>query len=61
MPFFFFYKRGEKMPRGDELNALPMPHTAPGAGKDLSEFDREDKSGITREETPRPAQVKNRS
>ncbi len=49
------------MPRGDELNALPMPHTAPGAGKDLSEFDREDKSGITREETPRPAQVKNRS
>jgi hypothetical protein len=43
------------MPRGKELEQLPMANTLPGAGEDMSKFNREALNGITTDERPRPA------
>lgn len=45
------------MPRGKELEQLPMGNTLPGAGKDMSKFDRDIATGITSDERPRPARI----
>jgi hypothetical protein len=45
------------MPRGKELEQLPMANTLPGAGEDMSEFNREILSGITTDVRPRPGKI----
>ncbi|MEH7124402.1 hypothetical protein V7127_14345 [Bacillus sp. JJ1773] len=45
------------MPRGNELEQLPMANVAPGAGDDSSLMDRELLRGITEEEEAAPAKV----
>ncbi|MEH7345407.1 hypothetical protein V7122_16240 [Bacillus sp. JJ1532] len=45
------------MPRGKELEQLPMANVAPGAGDDSSLMDREILRGITEEEEVAPAKV----
>ncbi|CAM3431707.1 hypothetical protein [Cytobacillus oceanisediminis] len=47
------------MPRGKELEQLPMANIAPGAGDDSTEMDREMLQGIVEEERVTPAKVKN--
>jgi hypothetical protein len=46
------------LPRGKELEQLPMANTMPGMGKDRSSFDRDVLTGITADERPMPAIVK---
>ncbi|WP_213367746.1 hypothetical protein [Mesobacillus boroniphilus] len=46
------------MPRGKELEQLPMGNTLPVMGEDRSKFDRDVLTGITSDERPRPAKVK---
>ncbi|GAE44664.1 hypothetical protein [Mesobacillus boroniphilus] len=49
------------MPRGKELEQLPMANTMPGAGKERSKFDRDVLTGINtdvRDVRPIPAKVK---
>ena len=46
------------MPRAKELEQLPMANTLPGMGKDRSKFDRNVLTGITEDERPMPAKVK---
>lgn len=44
------------MPRGKELEQLPMANTsAPSIGDDKSKFNRTNLSGMTREERPSPS------
>lgn len=43
------------MPRGKELEQLPMANTLPGMGEDQGRFNREILTGITGEERPKPA------
>ncbi|MBS4191131.1 hypothetical protein KHA94_13150 [Bacillus sp. FJAT-49705] len=45
------------MPRGKELEQLPMPNLAPSAGDDSSHMDREILQGITEEELVAPAKA----
>ncbi|MBT2683473.1 hypothetical protein [Bacillus sp. ISL-37] len=45
------------MPRGKELEQLPMANTMPGMGKDRSKFDRDVLTGITTDERPLPSKV----
>lgn len=45
------------LPRGKELEQLPMANTMPGAGEDRSKFDRDVLTGITTDVRPMPAKV----
>jgi hypothetical protein len=46
------------MPRGKELEQLPMSHIAPGSpGEDSSRMNRESLRGITEEEPTAPAKA----
>ncbi|MBY0122499.1 hypothetical protein [Bacillus sp. S/N-304-OC-R1] len=45
------------MPRGKELEQLPMSNIAPGAGDDSSPMDREVLWGMTEEQAVAPAKV----
>jgi hypothetical protein len=46
------------LPRGKELEQLPMANTLPGMGEDRSKFDRDVLTGITTDVRPEPAKVK---
>ncbi|WP_192894733.1 hypothetical protein [Neobacillus notoginsengisoli] len=46
------------MPRGKELEQLPMSTVAPGAGKDRGPFARDSLTGINGNEQPRPSSIK---
>ncbi|MBT2757328.1 hypothetical protein J7E71_15470 [Mesobacillus foraminis] len=46
------------MPRGKELEQLPMANTLPGMGEDRSKYNREILGGITTGERPQPEKVK---
>ncbi|MBU8879213.1 hypothetical protein BGM26_09475 [Bacillus sp. FJAT-29790] len=46
------------MPRGKELEQLPMANIAPSAGDDRSSADREILQGIVEEEPVAPAKAK---
>lgn len=46
------------MPRGKELEQLPMANTLPGMGEDRSKFDRDVLTWITADERPMPAKVR---
>lgn len=51
-------ERSEKfMPRGKELEQLPMSNILPGAGKDGSNANREVLGSITSKEQPEPADI----
>ncbi|MEH7107048.1 hypothetical protein [Bacillus sp. JJ1764] len=45
------------MPRGKELEQLPMSHISPGAGKDAGNFDREVLGSIVSKEQPQPGKI----
>lgn len=45
------------MPRGKELEQLPMANIAPGAGNDASKFDREVLRGNTPQTQPQPSEI----
>jgi hypothetical protein len=45
------------MPRGKELEQLPMANIAPGAGKDASSTNREVLGGIVQSAQPQPSEV----
>jgi hypothetical protein len=45
------------MPRGKELEQLPMSNIAPSIGDDNSIFNRTNLSGVTNEEQPVPSKV----
>lgn len=47
------------MPRGKELEQLPMANIAPGAGEDSTDRDRERLQGIIQDERATPARIKN--
>jgi hypothetical protein len=46
-----------KLPRGKELEQLPMANTLPGMGEDKTKFNREILSGVTGADRPHPAKV----
>ena len=46
------------MPRGKELEQLPMSNTLPGMGEDKSKYNREVLGTIVTGEQPQPAKVK---
>jgi hypothetical protein len=46
------------MPRGKELEQLPMANTLPGAGKNATQYDREVLGSIVQKEQPRPSEIK---
>jgi hypothetical protein len=46
-----------KMPRGKELEQLPMANTLPGAGKDVSKFNREILGTMVQKERPQPSEI----
>lgn len=48
---------GFKMPRGKELEQLPMSNIAPGAGMDHGKFNRKSFTGIVKKEQPEPADI----
>lgn len=45
------------MPRGKELEQLPMANTLPGAGKDVSKFNREILGTMVQKERPQPSEI----
>ena len=45
------------MPRGKELEQLPIANIAPGAGKDASNENREVLEGIAQNTQPQPADL----
>ncbi|WP_066313557.1 malate dehydrogenase [Bacillus sp. FJAT-29814] len=45
------------MPRGKELEQLPMANIAPGAGKDVGPFEREVLGSIVSKERPKPSEI----
>ena len=45
------------MPRGKELEQLPMANIAPGAGKDASRNNREVLGSIIQSEQPKPSDI----
>jgi hypothetical protein len=46
------------MPRGKELEQLPMANIAPGAGEDPSPMDRESLTGYISGDRPHPSNEK---
>lgn len=52
-------KGGVNMPRGKELEQLPMSNIAPGMGEDKGKFNRESLTGIIGDEGPEPSKVDN--
>ena len=46
------------MPRGKELEQLPMANIAPGAGKDAGKYNREVLGGSIQKELPQPGEIK---
>lgn len=48
------------MPRGKELEQLPMANNAPSMGKDHSNFDREVLGSLVDGEQPKPYKAKTR-
>ncbi|CAM3861200.1 hypothetical protein [Mesobacillus zeae] len=46
------------MPRGKELQQLPMANTLPGMGDDNSKYSRESLGGITGKDRPKPAEAR---
>jgi hypothetical protein len=46
-----------KVPRGKELEQLPMSNIAPGAGKDASKANREVLSGMVQQTQPQPSDI----
>ncbi|ALC90411.1 malate dehydrogenase [Bacillus sp. FJAT-18017] len=47
------------MPRGKELQQLPMSNIAPGAGQDRGPFERSSLKSITRDTQPQPSSIRN--
>ncbi len=45
------------MPRGKELEQLPMANTLPGMGEDQSKYNREILNSITSDVRPHPAKT----
>jgi hypothetical protein len=45
------------MPRGKELEQLPMSNIAPGAGKDSSDINREVLGGSVQQVQPQPSDI----
>lgn len=45
------------MPRGKELEQLPMANIAPGAGKDASKLERQILSGNVPQTQPQPSDI----
>jgi hypothetical protein len=45
------------MPRGKELEQLPMANIAPGAGEDAGSYNREVLGGMVQKEQPQPAKI----
>lgn len=45
------------MPRGKELEQLPMSNTLPGAGKGTGKFNREALGTIVQNERPQPSEL----
>ncbi|MFE8699214.1 hypothetical protein ACFYKX_01120 [Cytobacillus sp. FJAT-54145] len=45
------------MPRGKELEQLPMSNIAPGMGEDKGKFNRESLTGIIGDEGPEPSKA----
>jgi hypothetical protein len=45
------------LPRGKELEQLPMANIAPGAGRDTSSTNREVLGGIVQKVQPQPSNV----
>lgn len=45
------------MPRGKELEQLPMANIAPSMGDDKSKYNRENLSGSVMEEQPKPSKA----
>lgn len=45
------------MPRGKEMEQLPLAHIAPGTGEDASKFDRKILGTIVSKEQPQPSEV----
>jgi hypothetical protein len=52
-----YIKGVRNMPRGKELEQLPMASIAPGAGKDASNSNREILESIVQQDQPRPGDV----
>jgi hypothetical protein len=50
-------KGGIKMPRGKELEQLPMANIVPGAGMDHGRYNRKSLEGNVQKEQPEPADV----
>jgi len=46
------------VPRGKELEQLPMANIAPGAGKDAGKYNREVLGSIVQKEQPQPSENK---
>ncbi|WP_175384336.1 hypothetical protein [Bacillus sp. FJAT-27225] len=47
------------MPRGKELQQLPMSTIAPGAGKDRGPFERQSLKSVARDTQPQPSSIRN--
>ncbi|WP_187373177.1 hypothetical protein [Bacillus rubiinfantis] len=47
------------MPRGKELEGLPMTNTLPGAGKNPGDYEREVLGTITQTDQPQPSSIRN--
>lgn len=45
------------LPRGKELEQLPMANTLPGSGKDTSKMNRTGLTGMSEGDMPKPVQV----
>jgi hypothetical protein len=52
-----YIKGVRNMPRGKELEQLPMANIAPGAGKDASNTNREILESIVQQDQPQPGDV----
>ncbi len=50
-------KGGIRLPRGKELEQLPMANTIPGAGKDSGKFNREVLGTIVQDVQPQPNEI----
>ncbi|WP_059170584.1 hypothetical protein [Bacillus sp. FJAT-27445] len=46
------------MPRGKELEQLPMSNSLPGAGKDRGPFTRDSLGGMPRKSQPVPSSIR---
>ncbi|WP_176167360.1 hypothetical protein [Mesobacillus jeotgali] len=49
------------MPRGKELEQLPMANTLPGMGEDRSKYNREILTGITEDVRAMPSKISENS